>query len=269
MPEADSAVIFMAWGERYVEEVHHAVRESKLSAYPIYLITDRDTPIKDSSEFEVIRADFRTTGFGRKTELLSFVPSGYQSYVVLDSDVRVLEDIEFGFQQARIHGLAMSPAPAYSLDHFLNFHEVMIKEGVKPADQMLYNAGVIFFSPTEAVIELFALWHELYLTHQAEHPHDQSMLAMAMEKMGFNPYTLTYNYNYRGFGDPISGVVRIWHSHYPVPERVNVFEAAWPRRVVMGSRITVLRDPLAPTMGARISKLVRRGKARLARMLGR
>jgi hypothetical protein len=66
---------------------------------------------------------------------------------------------------------------------------------------------VIFFSVREDVIRLFDLWHELYLIHQEEHPHDQSMLALAMEKLNFNPYTLSYNYNYRGFGDPISGVV--------------------------------------------------------------
>jgi hypothetical protein len=46
---------------------------------------------------------------------------------------------------------------------------------------------------------------------------DQPYISLAMEMMGFNPYTLSPSFNCRGFGELISGSVRIWHSYNPVP----------------------------------------------------
>jgi hypothetical protein len=176
-----------------------------------------------------------------KSRLIDFVPARYDSFLFLDSDTKIIDDVSFGFEMAGRHGLAIAPAPNYNLAEYFNFGRVMPAAGVRPADQMQYNAGVIFFHLTPAVRTVLERWRDLCQTIGVSEnlPHDQPFLTMAFEQLGFLPYVLSPLYNYRSLGEHAVGKIKIWHSHHPVPPDVNDFNNAWPaRRFVAGVRVS-------------------------------
>jgi hypothetical protein len=235
------AVVFLTWGDQYIKEVYSCITKSEkyLAGYDKVLITDGDTQIDDNDgQFtHVIRAEFKQQGLLRKTELHEYLPDTYAGYLLLDSDTVIVEDISLGFKKAEIHGIAASPAPHYSLDHFWGFDLVMKKEGVSTIGQLQYNTGVIFFKNSPAVKEVFKKWGLLGCSYQDEFTNDQPFFTLAMEQLEFNPYTLSISYNYRGFGEFISGDVRIWHSHGSMPEKINEYDSAWPPRRAWPGRV--------------------------------
>jgi lipopolysaccharide biosynthesis glycosyltransferase len=79
-----------------------------------------------------------------KSRLIDLVPAGYDSFLYLDSDTRIVGDVTLGFEMAERHGIAAVPAPNYNLGEYFGFGELMGRAGVKLADHMQYNAGVIF-----------------------------------------------------------------------------------------------------------------------------
>lgn len=233
-----SAVVFLAWGERYTNEVLYCIDHSPtLNQYDLFIITDRISEIEHPN-LQVIRVDFQSTGLLRKTELINFLPEGYEVFLFLDSDTVVLEDISLGFNKAAQHGIAVAPAPHYSLDYFFGFGEVMKSENMPISGQLQYNTGVIFFSSEESTESVFRRWRQLAEKYQEVRQNDQPFFSLALEQLGLNPYTLSISYNYRGYGDAISGVVRIWHSHKKMPEDINRFDLVWPpRRAIPGKVI--------------------------------
>lgn len=234
------AVVFLAWGEKYINEVYSCITQSEkfLQDYDLILITDLISETKHISHLltKVIRAEFEEIGLQRKTELHKFIPSGYKSYLFLDSDTIVIQDISFGFKKAEIHGIALSPAPHYSLDAFWGFDEIMSKEKELRRGQLQYNTGVIFFNSSPIVKEVFSKWRQLGNKYKY-FKNDQPFFTLAMEQLIFNPYTLSISYNYRGFGDSISGDVRIWHSHGSMPKELNSYKVTWPPRRAWPGRV--------------------------------
>lgn len=226
-------IVFLAWGDDHIQEMHQCLLESQLPDYPIYLITDETTEVPfDEPELTVVRVSFSLhgrKGHAKKCELGKHLPPDIDTFLFLDVDTRVLGDISLGFEKAAKHGIAMAQAAHYSMDHFKGFGEIMEKEGVARQGQLLYNSGVFFFSLTPPVTEVLDLWLELASRHSDAPFGDQAYLSLAMEILGFNPYTLSTGYNHRGFGELISGDIRIWHSYQPVPENVNSFESPFPR----------------------------------------
>jgi hypothetical protein len=237
------AVIFLAWGEPCINEAFSCIRESRLPDVRLFLITDRQTQVPTCHDVDlgVIRADFQQNGLLRKTEIGDFIPSGFDAYLFLDCETRVLGDILLGFQKARQHGMAMVQAPHYSLDYFFNFDRIMQKEKTQLQGQMQYNTGVIFFTLRPEVVKVFTRWKQLARTYADDFDNnDQPYLSLAMEQLQFNPYTLSPSYNYRAVGELISGPVRIWHSYEQVPAKLNEFVSSWPlRRVERGKVSTV------------------------------
>jgi hypothetical protein len=233
-------IVFMAWGEKYIEEVFNCITKSALPDYPKILITDGQTVVDlDIPDLTVIRVEFELDGRARKAGLIDLLPHDCSSYLFLDSDTRVIGDIELGFEKAEKHGLAMALAPHYSLDYFMGFHKIMDLEEVKLSGQLQYNTGVIFFSPlNDKVIEVMELWRDLTEKYSKKHKRsDQPFFTLALEKLAFNTYTLSPSYNYRGFGELISGIVRIWHSHQDMPETINDRAHSWPARRVINGKV--------------------------------
>ena len=232
------AIIFLTWGENFAAEVESCLALSTgIEDYDCFLITDDATQIRND-RLKVIRARFRLDGYLRKTELPDYLPDGYDSFLFLDSDTRVLADPVLGFEKAEQFGMALAPAPHYSLDCFWGFDKVMKAENVECRGQLQYNTGVIFFRRSPEVAAVFERWRELGKRYNRECNLDQPLLTLAMEQLALNPYTLSISYNYRGFGEAISGIVRIWHSHGPMPENINQFEKPWPpRRAIPGEVI--------------------------------
>jgi hypothetical protein len=109
---------------------------------------------------------------------------------------------------------------------------------------------VIFLARRDDVDAVLRQWKELGASEFGSRfgrGHDQPFLTLAMEMQRFNPFTLSPSFNCRGIGELISGNVRIWHSHFPVPVEVNSFERSWPvRRFVQGRRVPFNRPRVFP-----------------------
>lgn len=248
MADPRKAIVFVAWGAGHVRAVFERCDWRRLNGAAILLITDRETPVPKPPpgcpQIHVQRQEFTLPGLCRKAEVFESLPTEFESFLFLDTDTCVVDDVSLGFEKARQYGIAISPAPHYSLDHFGTFGRVLAAEGITPCGQLQFNTGVIFFSLRDEVKRVFALWKELARQHKNLCQNDQPYLTLAMEKLGFNPYTLSRSYNYRGMGEPISGVVRVWHSENPPPKGLNDFSQPWPPRAVVKGRVIHPKRPI-------------------------
>src|SRR5438132_7050594 len=127
------AIVFLSWGAKHIQLVADCIRESRLPDYPLFLMTDEATDAQGlPATVEVIRRGCQLSGKARKTEFFPFLPDQIQTALFLDADTRVIDDISLGFEKAEKHGIAIVPAPHYSLADFRDFREVLLKEGVRP-----------------------------------------------------------------------------------------------------------------------------------------
>ena len=234
-------MVFVARGEQFIRQVVSFIQKSKaIHEHDIILITDEDTALDGipTNVTHVIRVSFETDRLLRKADLIKFLPRGYDVYLYLDSDTVVIEDNSLEFEKADAFEIALAPALRCCMDCYWGFDCIMEREGIERKGQLLYNSGAIFFKNTSEVRSVFSHWMVLAQKYRHEMSNDQSYLSLAMEELGFNPYTQSSSYNYRGIGDAISGVVRVWHSHSEMPKNVNEFDPAlplrraWPARVV-------------------------------------
>jgi hypothetical protein len=237
----NAAVVWLCWGEEYLEEA----RESALTTMPLgidrLLITDADMAKlveRDGVFTTVIPAELPYGSNINKSRLIDLIPAHYESILYLDSDTRVLGDVSLGFEKARQHGIAIAPAPHYNLSEFFGFNRVLTQHGLKPAGQMQYNAGVIFCHLSGEVRKVLSCWRDLCHGAAHEWTNDQPFLTLAFEQSGFQPYVLSPLYNYRSLGELAVGQIRIWHSHHLPPLDLNDGETAWPpRRFQEGVRV--------------------------------
>jgi hypothetical protein len=240
------AVLFIAWGTPYVAAVQQCIDESQLPDHQVVVMTDMESDTSSlAPSVRVIRHPFAFPGKERKLEALVALPDEFETVLFLDTDTRVLDDISLGFDQAERHGMALAPAPHYSLADFRTFRVAMEMEGLEPRGQLVYNTGVIFFAADRPEVRaLFALAMDLIRKHGRTAWGDQPYVSLAMELLGFNPYTLTPSFNYRGFGELLSGSIRIWHSNSPMPPDANVVDPGYLRRYEDGRLIRVVQVPL-------------------------
>ena len=240
------AIVFFAWGAKHVDLVATCIRESKLPQLPIWLMTDSETAVgKFQSDVKIVRSDFQLSGKARKLELFTRMPQEIKTALILDADTRVIDDISFGFEKAEQHGLAIAPAPHYSLADFRSFREAMQNEGVTPRGQMIYNSGVVFFAPHHAEVRaVFEKALALAQKYRDREWSDQTYLSLATELQKFNPFTLSPSFNYRGFGELISGSIRVWHSYEPLPPNAASLEPGYLHRYEKGKFVKAVKVPL-------------------------
>ena len=240
------AIVFFVWGADWVKRLAASIRESKLPNSPIFVVTDTTTDVNSlPREVEVVRHDFHLAGKARKAEFLARFPEKIKTALVLDADTRVLDDVSLGFEKAETHGIAIAPAPHYSLADFRDFHQIMTKEGVTPIGQMIYNTGVIFATPHRPDVRaVFDRTLELARKYHDKPWNEQPYLTLAMETLNFNPYTLSPSFNHRGFGELVSGSIRIWHSYDPVPQNAASLEKGYLHRHEKGKLVKAVKVPL-------------------------
>ena len=113
----------------------------------------------------------------------------------------------------------------------------MAIEKIPCKGQIQYNTGVIFFRLSDDVKIVFQRWLELGYKYRDSFGNDQPFFTLAMEMFDLNPYTLSPSYNYRGFGDSISGTVKIWHSHGQMPPDINEIRSVWPPRKAIPGKV--------------------------------
>jgi hypothetical protein len=242
----ERAIVFIAWGEKHLTLITDCIRDSRLPDYPILLLTDETTPANAlPKNVDLIRLKSKLSGKARKTEFFNQLPQQIETALLLDADTRVIDDVSLGFEKAERHGIALVPAPHYSLADFRDFREVMLKEDVTPRGQMIYNSGVMFYSPQRAdVRQVFDLTLKLAQKYHDRVWSDQTYLSLAMELLGFNPHCLSPSFNYRGFGELISGSIRIWHSYEPLPKNAASLEKGYLHRYEKGKLVKALKVPL-------------------------
>jgi hypothetical protein len=234
------AIVWFCWGEKFIHEAAGSARSTAGIEADRILITDAAgaASAKRLGDFtSVIQTDLVFTNNLEKSRLIDFLPDGYDTYLFLDTDTRVVGDVSLGFAKAEQHGIAVAPAPNYNLAEFFNFSRIMEQLGEEPADQIMYNTGVIFFKLTPAARRVFERWRDLCATAGVtnQFPRDQPFFNLALEQLGVLPYVLSPLYNYRSLGEFAVGNIRLWHSHFPVPSDLNTFKTAWPaRRLVDG-----------------------------------
>ena len=238
------AIVNMVWGAKFVEQSLQCAASAAFMEIPFVLITDAASEQYIPADHPFARVKiverFRSYDWLNKSTLWDHLPEEYNSFLYLDTDTVILDDVRFGFDQAEKFGFAASQATSYCLPSHHEFRRIMTATGLPDAGQLQYNAGVYFFvrrPDVEAVFELYqesayALSEQFHYRNRAGKKADQPFLTYAMERLDFNPYTLSINYCYRALdAEPVCGDIRIWHSHSPVPEGLNEYESyKGPRR---------------------------------------
>lgn len=242
----DRAIVFFAWGSDWIQRAAECIRESKLPDYPVFVVTDNATDtVGLPKNVEVVRLVFGLLGKARKAEFFSRLPQKIGTALFLDADIRIIDDISLGFEKAEKHGIAIAPAPHYSLADFRDFRQIMIAEGITPLGQMVYNTGVIFATPHRPEVRaVFDLTLQLAQKYQDKVWNEQPHLTLAMELLGFNPYTLSPSFNHRAFGELISGPLRIWHSYEALPQNAACLEKGYLHRYEKGKLVKAVKVPL-------------------------
>jgi hypothetical protein len=242
----DRAIAFFAWGADWIKRVAECIRESRLPDYPVFVVTDTATDTAGlPKNVEIVRLVFELSGKARKAEFFARLPEKIGAALFIDADTRIVDDISLGFEKAEKHGIAIAPAPHYSLADFRDFRQIMIAEGVTPLGQMIYNTGVIFATPHRPDVRaVFDLTLKFAQKYQDKVWNEQPHLTLAMELLGFNPYTLSPSFNHRAFGELISGPIRIWHSYEPLPDNAASLEKGYLHRYEKGKLVKAVKVPL-------------------------
>lgn len=240
------AIVFLAWGDKHIQLVADCLRESRLPDHPVILMTDEATKVQGlSNDVDVVRCQSKLSGKARKTEFFNRIPQEIETVLLLDADTRVIDDVALGFEKAEKYGIAIVPAPHYSLADFRSFREVMLREGVTPRGQMIYNSGVIFYTPQRADVRaVFDLALQLAQKYRDRVWSDQTYLSLAIEIAAFNPHCLSPSFNYRGFGELISGTIRVWHSYEKLPKNATSLEPGYLHRYEKGKLVKAVKVPL-------------------------
>lgn len=239
------AIVFLAWGDDAVAATSACLEQSTLPPYPVYFLTDQSTDTSAlGAEVRIVICNFGVDGKGRKSALLAWLPSEIETALFLDVDTIVLEDISLGFDMAEKFGIAISHAPHYDLGTFRNFQTIMRAEGVTPRGHMVYNSGVVFFSPKHPEVrKVFDLGLALARKHGGVPWGDQLFLSLAIVLQEFNPYVLSPAFNHRAFGELVSGAVRIWHSYKELPDGIRSLDKGYLHRYEKGQFVPALKVP--------------------------
>jgi hypothetical protein len=145
----------------------------------------------------------------------------FEETLYLDIDTTVLGRLDFAFDKAIKHDVACSICECPWARRYV---------GVS-GDIIEYNTGVLFF--TKKAKPLFDAWAECAtkftaLQHIVDNNvivvplNDQGGFAVAADTLGFSPFTLPLNWNFRPeWQYSFFGPIKIWHDYGDVPEAVQ------------------------------------------------
>lgn len=241
MSEESKIVFWIAWGDHALREVARSFEYARSHIEALFVVVT-DAPGFSLPGLLTLNVTFEETGFFRKAEVFAADLFPRDAVVLfLDTDTCVLGSVDLGFSAAAVHGIALSPAPTYSLDEYRATARVLVEESVPAWGQLLYNSGVVFFKASAANKALFVDWLELCRRHAEVLKGDQEALTIVMEKGQINPYVLSKSYNLRGMYEPVIGETRIWHDRKPPPHNLNSYRQPYPPRLLAKSSIRALR----------------------------
>jgi hypothetical protein len=203
-------IISIYWGD-----------ESKL---PIDRLTSSVKKYHPELPHEIIKVDASAQDFkslNQKARMLDLSP--FDETLFLDIDTVVMGKLDFGFEKARIHGLALSICECPWGKRYPK---------VFTGDEIEYNTGVIFF--TKQARSVFEGWNSLASTIDSSisfikdgkpatmSANDQGSFALAVEQTNFNPYVLPLNWNFRPiWHKSYFGPIKVWHDYTNPPDWVE------------------------------------------------
>jgi hypothetical protein len=153
----------------------------------------------------------------KKAAMLDLSP--FDETLFLDLDTVVLGRLDFGFEKAAQHGLAIAICEAPWGRRYPKIFQ---------GDQIEYNTGVIFFTKQARIV--FDQWKILAGSIDSSILHvqngqvvtmpanDQGSFALAVDKAKFNPFVLPLNWNFRPiWHKSFFGPIKIWHDYSDPP----------------------------------------------------
>jgi len=154
---------------------------------------------------------------------LMFDLSPFDETLFLDIDTVVMGNLDFGFEKAKIHGLALSICECPWAKRYTKLFT---------GDEIEYNTGVIFF--TRKAHAVFETWKDLAPAVDSSLIYaqngkvmkstaaDQGSFALAIEQTNFNPFVLPLNWNLRpSWHNSYFGPIKIWHDYSNPPAWVE------------------------------------------------
>ena len=146
-------------------------------------------------------------GLANKVDI--YKEAEFDTNCFLDIDTEIRQPLDFGFEMAERHKMAVVIAPACSA--------IDARPKVKgiPDGMPQYNTGVIFFKKCPEVEAVFDRWREIVEANPQCAKNDQPAFALAIHQLGFNPFCLPRNFNYRAkvrMEGLIHGHIKILHS---------------------------------------------------------
>ena len=161
------------------------------------------------------------SSLNKKAAMLDLSP--FDETLFLDLDTVVLGRLDFGFEKAAQHGIAIAICEAPWGRRYPKIFQ---------GDQIEYNTGVIFF--TKQAKAVFDQWKVLADSIDTSILHvqngqivimpanDQGSFALAIEEANFNPFVLPLNWNFRpAWHKSFFGPIKIWHDYADPP---SIFE---------------------------------------------
>jgi hypothetical protein len=171
-------------------------------------------------QHEIIKVDAPSEDPGslnKKAAMFDLSP--FDETLFLDLDTVVLGRLDFGFEKAAQHGMALAICEAPWGRRYPKIFQ---------GDQVEYNTGVIFFTKQPKIV--FDQWKALagsidssiILVNNGQiatmPANDQGSFALAVEKTKFNPFVLPLNWNFRPiWHKSFFGPIKIWHDYSDPP----------------------------------------------------
>ncbi len=203
--KAKRGVIYMIWGnsEKAEKKMQCSIASMK----------------QHHPELPVHIERFDTDGKINKTKMCDLTP--FEETLYLDNDTVVLGRLDFGFEKARKFGFVCG---INECPWARRYGDAQLS-----GDMIEYNSGVMFF--TKKAKPIFDMWNKLFPTLDSsiifytksrqvgrQPVSDQAGLALAIEKTGFLPFVLPYNWNFRPiWHKSFFGPIKVWHDYSDVP----------------------------------------------------
>lgn len=154
--------------------------------------------------------------------------SPFEETLYLDIDTVVLDRLDFGFEKAARHHMAVSVCEA----PYARRYDKMLK-----GDVIEYNTGVLFWKKGPEAERVFREWERLAFAEDSAHTfpvgppgpggamqtavadcNDQASFAKAVDGLGFCPFVLPNNWNFRPqWTRSFFGPLKVWHDYIEVP----------------------------------------------------
>lgn len=224
----DSGILYISADDSYLSEAKQSAQSVKnqMPDTPTAIITDTASP---GSMFDiVIERDDLNSSVVDKSDHIHRTPFNRTLY--LDTDTYVTQPLDDIFDILDYYDIAT----ASTGEHY----DIGLPPSV-PHRQ----GGVIAFKDTQAVMELFELWREIYARQREKgRMSDQPPLTKAVLESGVSVHTLPVEDNCLIYlGDRLGGDVRIIHGHDDLAEydrilnnssRDRVFSSVLDNRII-------------------------------------